>query len=104
VTSVTVENNVYTGGAIVNTIGYYGHVNQFSSDYNDYYGWSNSRFAYLNGSPMDWGAFVSSGYEAHGLNSDPAFVSAADLHLRAGSRAINAGNNLSSVFTTDAEE
>lgn len=66
--SVLLDNNCY----FVESLGYVG-ARPF---YPDVYDWD------------EWRAF---GFEANGINADPMFVSATDLHLRQGSPCIGAG-------------
>lgn len=103
--SITVENNIYTGGESA----YYTSDPKTSaglvSNYNDFYGWALNQFANLKGTigSVTYGTFKSVGYEARGLNASPQFVSSTDLQLLPQSPAISAGIDLSPVFSTDAE-
>jgi hypothetical protein len=107
-TSVTTANNVYKGGATAYTIGYYGVVGNFVADYDDLYGYTSQVASVgisTNRILYNWAAFQAAGYEAHGLNVNPRFISSTNLQLSGGppaSPAIGTGYNLSAVFTTDA--
>jgi hypothetical protein len=102
INSLTSENNIYQGGTTVDTIGIYGHVTTFTSNYDIFYGWSVGQPFYINGVYKNWAQLQSAGYEANGKNLNPIFNSASDLTLQPTSPAISTGVNLSTVFTTDA--
>ena len=100
--SITLKNNIYTGGTSVLNISDAAAVSGLVSDYNDFYAWLHNGFANMGGPVDTYAQFKALGYEAHGLNENPLFVSSTSLQLQAGSPAIGTGYNLSAVFTTDA--
>jgi hypothetical protein len=103
VANLVAENNIEVGGQYAYMIGAYGKVTNFISDYNDIYNWAYTLVASINATIYrTYAQLHAPGYEAHGLNANPLFVSSTNLYLLPGSPAISAGTNLSSVFTTDA--
>ena len=85
-----------------------GNVKNISINYNNYYSSFPSPFK-LKSTHYSWRDWRDLGYDASSLGpqSVPMYVNAADkagnLSLRAGSPAIGAGTNLSSVFKTDKD-
>lgn len=69
----------------------------------DYNGWySGQANIYEFGTTgHTWAQWQALGFDAHGFNADPRFLSATDLHLQNGSPAIGSGLDLSSMFTDD---
>lgn len=61
---------------------------------NCYYAPDTGRFAFIDGTAVDWAAWLLSGYDESSMNADPLFEDAGsdDFRLRSGSPAINAGS------------
>jgi hypothetical protein len=105
VDSLTIENNIFVGAASVYDSTNATTTSNLVSDYNDFYAWQVNMFANMKGltpPTISYSQFKAHGWEAHGLNSDPRFVSSTNLRLQRTSPAIGAGINLSPVFATDA--
>jgi hypothetical protein len=71
-------------------------VTNFVSDYNIVYSpTATSYYAFVNGVDKTWAEWQDLGYDTHGLNVDPKFVSSStDFHLQSTSPAINTGSNV----------
>lgn len=102
--TVVLQNNIFVGARSGVYIGDATTISGLTSDYNNFYGWALGQFSNLVGGArsINYFRYKSLGYETHGLNVNPLFLSGTDFRLRPTSRAIGAGINLSSVFTTDA--
>jgi hypothetical protein len=102
--TVVLQNNIFVGARSGVGIGDATTISGLTSDYNNFYGWSLGQFSNLVGGArsINYFRYQGLGYETHGLNVNPLFLSGTDFRLRPASRAIGAGINLSSVFTTDA--
>jgi hypothetical protein len=60
----------------------------------------NSNFKYNNASPS-WTQWQAFGFDAHGINANPLFVSNSDFHLKAGSPSIGAGTTVGLITDYD---
>ena len=107
INGLTVMNNVWAeSNHIIMWLN--GNVRNISINYNSYYSSFPSPFK-LKNTHYSWRNWRDLGYDANssGPQSIPMYVNAADmtgnLSLRAGSPAIGAGTNLSSVFKTDKD-
>lgn len=106
VSSLTVKNNIYTGGTTVYYFGDATTTQGLVSDYNDFYGWSTPNILgdLIGGAGLiNYSTLRSLGYEANGLNINPLFVSPTNLRLSGCSPAIGQGTNLSTSFSIDAD-
>ncbi len=96
-------NNISYGSSSVYAIAPYSPVANFTSDYNDFYGWTSSVFAGVRGTNQSYTQFRTAGYEAHGLNVDPQFVSPPlNILLQSTSPVIQKGLSQATVFSFDA--
>jgi hypothetical protein len=84
----TIENNIFYNGEATNTAyGIYGLISSYVPDvldYNAYYGTGTGyNPAYLNNTTFATLAALQAGtaYEDHGVEGDPGFTSATDLHI-----------------------
>jgi hypothetical protein len=74
-------------------------------DHNLYFNPTSDDVVYLNGEGRTLAELQADGLELHGVNADPAFVSAADRDFHVGpiSPAVDAGVTLGDAFAFDKE-
>ncbi|MBW2528413.1 MAG: right-handed parallel beta-helix repeat-containing protein [Deltaproteobacteria bacterium] len=74
-------------------------------DYNLHYSPASSDVVYFNGSGQTWSEWQGAGFDAHGINADPAVhdLAARDFRLTQGSPALDAGLALGAPYDVDVD-
>ena len=100
---LTIKNNIFYAADGRRAIDMVLQTGVHDIDYNLY--WQdtqsgNPNFKYNNASPS-WTQWQAFGFDAHGINANPLFVSNSDFHLKAGSSAIGAGTTVGLITDYD---
>ena len=98
---LTIKNNIFYAADGRRAIDMVLQTGVHDIDYNLY--WQdtqsgNPNFKYNNAFPS-WTEWKASGFDAHGINADPLFVSTSDFHLKTGSPAISKGLTIEGLTT-----
>lgn len=104
--TVTVKNNIVTGGAQAIAMAQFDPIGTLISNYDDLIGFTTFCCSDNTTAYTTWAQFRTAGYEANGFNTTPVFVNPTDsgtganLRLQSSSPLIGQGVNLTSLGIT----